>query len=134
MILDKDLVMSDNQAPGNIGANSSTSVLNLGAGPGDARDALTLVVSIPTTIAATGGAATIAFALHDSADDSSFAATPISVAATSKDNLGAGTVVIKQRLPIGVRQYVKMVYTVGTNNITSGGIDAYLVREYQSNR
>ena len=134
MIPDKDLTFSWRQAPGNTGANDSTNHVDLGAGPGDAREQLTLVVSISADIAASGGAAGIAFALQEASDDSTFAATvpPIGRAEIAKASLTAGTEVLRIKLPYNLKRYLKLVYTVGTNNITSGTIDAFLVRDAQS--
>ena len=77
-----------------------------------------------------GSGATIAIALHDSADDSSFAlVTPVGPAgaATAFATVMAASP-IRFRVPSGTRRYIRLVLTVGTAAFTAGTIDAGVVK------
>ena len=89
-------------------------------GPKNGR--INLVVRVGTAFA---GGTSVAFALQDSADDSTFAATPISVAATAIAALTAGAEVLNIPLTFDIARYSKMVYTV-IGTMTAGTINAQL--------
>lgn len=77
-----------------------------------------------------GASATLAIALHDSANDSSFAlVTPVGPAgaATAIATVEAASP-IRFRIPSGTRRYVRLVLTVGTAALTAGTIDAGVVK------
>lgn len=129
MILDKELIFSDAQAP-TTGATDSTNVIDLGA-VGDAKDEMHLWIGVNTTVTS-GGAATVAFSLQTSADNSSYSVL-WSSAAIAKATLVAGYNVVKMRLPQGCKRYLKVVYTVATADLTAGKFDALLVMDAQTN-
>ena len=138
MIKDAQLIFSDAQAETTVAAHDSTNVIDLGAhldAFGGAEDnavensgKLWLNVKVVTAFTS-GGSATLATALQDSADNSSFAAvTPAAVAtaAIPVASLTAGYTIIKMPLPSGLRRYLKLVYTIGTAAMTAGAIDAWI--------
>lgn len=107
----------------------STDVIDFGATKNAAigRDAgsgepLYLEVSIATTMT---GAGTLAIALQDSADNSSFADVlslpPIAVA-----SLTAGKTYYIP-LPAGLRRYVRANYTIASGPFTNGTLNAQIV-------
>ena len=137
MIQDAKLIFSDGQAETTQTAHDSDNIVNLGVGTdelGNAEGAqageggkLWLNVRVGTAFA-TGSSATLAVALQDSADNSSYAAVSptLGVAATAAASLTAGKVLIREPLPANVAQYLKLVYTIGTGTMTAGTIDAWI--------
>ena len=93
-------------------------------GAGEGADLNVLVTEAFTS----SGSATVAVKLQESADDSSWTDTPIAVAATAFDNaaLAKGKYIIKQRLPRGLKRYLKLVYTIGGATTTAGAVSAWI--------
>lgn len=129
MIQDKELMFSDAQAKAtgvfdSTAAFDSTNVVDLGAA-GDARgQELYLVIGVDTAVQS-AGSATVDFSLQTSADNSSYS-TLFSTGDIAKAALVAGANVAKVKLPLGVKRYLKVVYTVGTAALTAGKFDAFL--------
>ena len=133
---DKSLIFSAGQEETTQAAHDSTNHVDLGIGTdefGEAQGAEygergTLWLNVRVRDAFTTSASgTLAVALQDSADDSSFAAAGnISKAATAVASLTAGTYLIRQPLPTGLRRYLKLVYTIGTGAMTAGSLDAWI--------
>ncbi len=73
-----------------------------------------------------GGSATLAIDLQDSADNQSFVTTGISVPATAYTAFTAGTVAISVPLKQNLRRYLKIVYTIGGATTTKGTATAWL--------
>jgi hypothetical protein len=137
-VLDAKLVLSDAQAETTAAAHDSDNVIDLGIGTdgwgtaksadyGEAPHMMWLHAYVNTTFTS-GGSATLTVALQDSADNSSFAAvTPaVTTAAIAVASLAAGYELIRMPLPVGLRRYVKLVYTIGTASMTAGKIDAWI--------
>lgn len=137
-IVDAKLVFSDAQAETTQAAHDSTNTIDLGAGYdewkaaeiadyGEAHRQMWLHVRV-NTLFATSASGTLAVALHDSADNSSFAAVApaVGTAATAAASLTAGLMLIRMPLPTNLRRYVKLVYTIGTGAMTAGKIDAWI--------
>jgi hypothetical protein len=83
-----------------------------------------------------GGAATVQVVLQ-TADDAAFSTNltefPQS-GALALAALTANTEISKQRLPIGLRRYLRVVYRIGTAATTAGTVDAFLVKDVQANK
>ena len=129
---DKLLTYSEEQAETTVAAHDSTNTVDLGLNSDyGERGTLWLVCKVVETFTS-GGSATLAVAFQDSADNSSFAAVANapSKAATAVASLVAGYELLRFKLPPGVRQYSKLVYTIGTAVMTAGKVSAYL--EYGS--
>jgi hypothetical protein len=136
-ILDAKLIMSDDQAETTVAAHDSDTQLDLGAGTDELGNAeanelglsgkLWLHIKVRDALTS-GGSATVAIDFQDSADDSTYASTGISLAATAYDDaiFTAGNAVISQPLPAELRRYVKVVYTIGTAVLTAGSFDAWI--------
>lgn len=89
---------------------------------------LYLIVDIVTAVAATGGAATVDFALITSAATGLGSATTMfDFTAIAKGSLTAGTRLIAP-LPRSTNwlQYIGLQYTIATNNITAGAAVAWI--------
>ena len=127
MYIDKQLLMSDAQAVTSSAA--STNVIDLGAhlgmDPGVTED-LWLQVRVDTTATASGSA-TVTFALQTD-DDEAFgsAVTLFSTSAIGKATLVAGYYPIRVRLPLGMKRYARVYYTVATGPLTAGKFDAWI--------
>ena len=130
MIIDKLLKISNDQAV--TVTAPSTDVIDFGqvnpnTGLSD-RAAMVVTVGVTPTAA---GAATVTFAVQDSANNISWA----DVAATGAiaiNALAAGQQVVIP-MPTKHRRYVRMNYTVGTGPLTSGKFGAQVVAGIQQN-
>ena len=125
MILDAKLQFSKAQAV--TVTAPSTDVLDLGAA-GDALKEGNMYLVVKTIAAATAdGAATTNISLQTSVDDAFtapiilFDSGSLALAA-----LTANTEVVKLTLPIGVKRFLRVVYTIGTGPLTAGTFDAFL--------
>jgi hypothetical protein len=80
---------------------------------------------IQTALLASGGASSIQVVLQDSADNSSFAdlvAGPV----VAKANAVIGVDLAGFRVPIKARRYLRVVYRVITNDVTTGKLLTFL--------
>jgi hypothetical protein len=85
---------------------------------------LWIVAKVATT-ATSGGSATIQAVLQDSADNATFAdalAGPVVPVASATQ----GAILLVANPPIGLRQYIRIVWRVGTAVLTAGAFDAYV--------
>lgn len=129
MILDNDGFMSNAAA---VTVSAASTVLDLGKA-GDAVGAGEQYVEcvVDTTFTA-GGAATLALDIEtDDAVGFGTKATLLSVAATAVASLTAGYVLLKAKLPIGVKRYLRAYYTVATGPMTAGKISCFLAPKVQ---
>ncbi|MCP3941043.1 MAG: hypothetical protein GY710_06125 [Desulfobacteraceae bacterium] len=125
---DKKLMFSNAQAETTAAAHDSDTVIDLGASVDYGERGTMWVHALVTTAFTSAGSATLAVAIHDSADDSSFAAVANAptVAATAVASLVVGYELMRFKLPVDVRRYVKLVYTIGTTTMTAGAITSGL--------
>lgn len=125
MVEDKFLFMSDAQAVTTTA--DSTNVLDFEA-DGDARvKQAWWVVRLNKGFGTSAN--TLAIALH-TASASSFAALEgMSMAATATSSLTTdGDVLIKRPIPLGVKRYLKTVYTC-SDTLTTGKVDSFITFE-----
>lgn len=132
MIIDKFLQVSNAQAV--TASAASTDVIDAGAtknasigrdiGAGDMYMVFTC-----SEAATAAGAATVTFAVQDSADNSSFADVIVS-AAIGKATLVVGSQVVLP-LPPGMRRYIRANYTVATGPLTAGKFSAQLLPGFE---
>jgi hypothetical protein len=85
----------------------------------------TFIVRVDTTVTS-AGAATVAAVLQDSADNSSWADV-VSGAVIAKATLVAGKEMVKVKVPVGTRRYLRAIARIATADLTAGKFDAYLV-------
>jgi len=130
MIIDKLLQVSDDQAV--TATAASTNVIDFGQkNPNTGlTDLLKMVITVGESATA-DGAATVTFAIQDSADNSSFADVATS-GAIGKADLAAGAQIIIP-MPINHRRYVRVNYTVATGPLTAGKFSAQVVTGIQDN-
>jgi hypothetical protein len=126
MLIDKELQFSDAQAI--TGDAASTDYIDQGAA-GDALQGaeLYLVVRVHTTLDSAGEAATLTVKLQ-SDDNSSFSSAKdhFISEAFAESALVAGTELVKMKLPVGMQRYIRVYYDRGTEDFTSGKVDAFL--------
>lgn len=130
MIKDNEFEMSAAQALTVTAA--STKAPDLGKA-GDAIGAGEQYVVVKVnTLFTTSDAATLAVAIEtDDAVGFGTKATLLSVPVTAVSALTAGAVLLKAKLPVGVKRYIRAYYTVGTGSFTAGKIDAFLAPKVQ---
>ena len=86
--------------------------------------------------AAAGAGATVQVVLQ-TADDAAFTTNLTEfpqTAALGVAAVTANTEISKQRLPIGLRRYLRVVYRVAGAATTAGTMDAFLVKDVQANK
>lgn len=129
MILDKLQMFSESQVV--TASAASTSVVDLGAAGEAIGNELYLVVQVPVAATATG-AATVAIDLETDSDEAFgtkqtlFSSGPIGKAA-----LSVGAEPVKVKLPIGLKRYLRLSYTVATGPLTAGKFTAFLTPQVQ---
>lgn len=130
MLKDAQLEMSKEQVV--TASAASTDYINIGA----AGDALGkepyLVIQVKEAADSSGDAATVTFSLQtDSDPDFNVAlSTLYSSAAIPQASLTLDSEPVKIRLPQGLKQYVRVYYTVGTESLTKGKFNAFIVPDY----
>ncbi len=125
MIIDKELVFSENQSIAHAAGSFDSTVLDAIA-DGGVYDNVWLFLKISTAVVGSG--ASVEFALHTSNDgfgsddDVLFSTGALGVA-----DLTADTVIARVRVPLGLKQDIKMVYTVSGATTTAGSVYAAFV-------
>jgi hypothetical protein len=121
MILDKEQMLSDNQAV--TGSQASSNVIDLGAvrdiGAGEPLEML----FVSPVAAQSAGASTLVIALETDTQPSF--ATKVTLAQSAvipKAAIAAGAELWRPKLPAGVQRYLRAFYTVGTADLTAGTI------------
>lgn len=137
IVMDGKLLLSDKQIIASTAAAfDSETVLDFGAADPNVGvgTPLWLAVAVQTACAGASGS-TFLVTASDAADGSTFSllfgtsigtAAGFAGAATSIFTIAAGTQLINQPLPAGIRRYFKLTYTIGTTALTAGYFDAYL--------
>lgn len=130
MYIDHFLKVSNDQAVTVTAA--STDAIDFGqAAPNTGlHDRLDMVITVSETATAVG-AATVTFAVQDSADNSTFADV-VTSGAVPIANLAAGAQVILP-MPVKHRRYVRVNYTIGSGPLTAGKFSAQVVEGIQAN-
>ena len=130
MIIDKALQVSNKQAV--TATAPSTDVIDFGqATPNTGMDDRSKMVVTVSETAAAAGAATVAFVVQDSADNTSFADV-VSFGPVGKDSLKAGAQVVIP-MPVKLRRYCRVNYVVATGPLTAGRFSAQIVAGIQQN-
>jgi hypothetical protein len=131
MIIDKALQVSDEQTV--TATAPSADVVDFGhANPnlGNGAQPTYMVVTVDEGAEATG-AAIVTFAIQDSGDNSNWADVALTKA-IGKADLAAGEQIVIP-MPVGLRRYARMNYTVGTGPLTAGKFSAQIVTGVQKN-
>lgn len=138
MILDELNEFADNLSViNNAGATYILGdTIDLGATP-TLRDlgpsqTLYVVARVSDAILASAGAATVQFKLvsDSTADLATSPTTHLDSGAIAKATLVAGYTIFASQLPFGAyERYLGITYTVATNNLTAGKVDAFLTAD-----
>lgn len=130
MFIDKLLQVSTNQAV--TASAASSDVIDFGqANPNVGLDDRSNMVITVSESAAAAGAATVTFSVQDSANNSSFADVAVT-AAIGKAALAAGQQIVIP-MPVNLRRYCRVYYTVATGPLTAGKFSAQVVTGIQQN-
>lgn len=137
-IMDRYHILSDEQAL--TATADSEGIIDFGAGEdawGTARTApelsdgkpMWLNVMVPTALASSGGTATLTTTLYTGATSGAITTAALATSALAEAALVAGYAVLSVPLPAGLSRYLKLTYTVGTEDFTSGTISAWIGME-----
>lgn len=129
MIIDKMLQVSNEQAV--TATAASTDVIDFGQLNPDIGISDAYMVITVDEAATAAGAATVTFAVQDSADNASFLDVAVT-AAIGKAALVAGYQIVIP-MPTKLRRYSRVNYTVATGPLTAGKFSAQVVFGYQQN-
>ena len=130
MIIDKLLQVSNRQAV--TPSAASTDVIDFGqANPNTGMDDRSkMVITVNETVTATGNA-TVTFSVQDSPDNTTFTDTTIS-APLGKTALTMGQQIVIP-MPVKLRRYCRVYYTVTAGPLTAGKFSAQVVMGIQQN-
>lgn len=107
---------------------ASTNYVDLGAA-GDAvgvGSTCFLVIRVGTAVTS-GGASTVTFDLRTDSDPAFGTETTLFTSgAIAKASLTANTWIVQVAVPLGVKRYLRVYYTVATANLTAGTFDAFI--------
>lgn len=132
MILDTQEQFSDAQAVTTVGDAVSTNVYDTGAAADVGIGEDIYVYCKTKALFTSAGAGTLQVVLQDSADNTTFADVQALTPARAMATLTANTDLVRARLPIGLRRYIRLAYRVGTAAMTAGTVDAFLSLDVQA--
>ena len=127
MIIDKSLELSSAQAV--TASAASTNYIDLGAAGNVIGNEPYLVIQ--TREAATAsGSATVNFVIQTAAD-SAFTSPVVlfDSGAVGKAALTLNSCPVKVKMPLGLKRYVRVYYTVATGPLTAGKFDAFIAED-----
>lgn len=132
MILDTQETFSELQSiVAAAGDTVSTNVYDTGAAADSgAGEPIDVYVKLGAAVTS-GGAATVQVVLQDSADNATFADVQTLTPALALAALTLNKELVRARLPIGLRRYLRLVYRIGTATTTAGTVSGYLVKDTQ---
>jgi hypothetical protein len=133
MYTDKQMTLSASQALTATAASSHIYDQGVSQRPGTGRQ-MSVMITVPTALDSAGEAATLTIALQ-SDDDVAFgsATTLYSTSAIAEATLAAGYQIFLP-IPLNVSErYLRVYYTVGTEDFTGGTISAHVVEGFQAN-
>ena len=126
MIIDKGLIFSDDQDIGQVAGDYDSTLEPDHVVDGGPYKQMFLFVKISEAVV--GTSSTVVFALHTSNDGFSADDDILwSSGAIAEADLTVNTVIARIPLPLGVKQDLKMVYTVGVATTTAGTVYSALV-------
>jgi hypothetical protein len=114
-----------------VAAHTSTYSVDLGVADHDEADPGVVVMKLAGMTS--GGSATVAIALQDSADDITFAAitpAPIGLAATAFDDALFSDVLYFPLPDFGLQRYIQVVVTVAVAVLTAGTLSAWYTKRH----
>lgn len=132
MIIDKKLQLTGASGQAVTVTAPTTDVVDVGNAYSDigSSEKLDLAINVSTTATA-GGAATVTFALQDSADNTTFTDLSVTKAYPVAELVAGKQIVIP--VPPSARRYVRGNFTVATGPLTAGVFNANIVNGAQRN-
>lgn len=132
MIIDKKLQLTGASGQTVTVTAPTTDVVDVGNAYSDigSSEKLELAINVSTTATA-GGAATVTFALQDSADNATFTDLSVTKAYPVAELVAGKQIVIP--VPPSARRYVRGNFTVATGPLTAGVFNANIVNGAQRN-
>lgn len=124
MITDEKLIFSEEQAV----TDTAVSTYSVDTGAPDSKigGGTPVYLNCVVDTAFIGqGSTTLTLALQDSADNSAYDDVLIT-GPIDEAELAEGKTVLKVALPCGLRQYLRLNYTVGSGPFTEGKVNAFL--------
>lgn len=131
MLIDSQEVFSAAQTVTSTGDTVSTNILDTGAAHDQGIGEEMYLLAKVNVAVTSGGAATVAAVLQTSADNSTWTDALVGPAVPLA-SLTANAEILKTRLPVGLKRYVRVAYRVGTAALTAGSFDAFLVHGVQA--
>jgi len=136
----KDALLTFSDAQALTATADSENTIDLGAGEDAWGAAVTapefaqgkpmwLNVVVQTVLASAGKTATLTTTLYTGATTGAITTAALATAAIAEASLAAGYCILSVPLPMGLSRYLKLTYTVGTEDFTSGAIDAWIGSE-----
>jgi len=133
----KDALLTFSDAQALTATADSENTIDLGAGEDAWGSTVTapefaqgkpmwLNVVVQTVLASAGKAETLTTTLYTGAKTGTITTAALATAAIAEVSLAAGYCILSVPLPMGLSRYLKLTYTVGTGNFTSGAIDAWI--------
>lgn len=127
MIIDNELIFSDDQSIAHAAGSFNSTVLGF-VKDGGVYDNAWLFIKISTAVASAASGASVEFALHTSNDGfSSDDDVLFTTGAIAEASLTADTVIVRARVPLGLKQDTKIVFTVSGETTTAGTAYAAIV-------
>lgn len=132
MFIDKKLQLTGVSGQAVTVTAPTTDVVDVGNAYSDigSSEKLELAINVSTTATA-AGAATVTFALQDSADNNTFTDLSVTKAYPVAELVAGKTIIIP--VPPGARRYVRGNFTVATGPLTAGVFNAAIVNGAQRN-
>ncbi len=109
----------------------STNVYDTGA-PADVGTGENIYLYAKMNAALVGVGASLTVVLQDSADNATFADVQSSKPAPTATAI-ANYELVKSKLPLGLRRYLRVVFRISGATTTAGTASAYLVKDVQAN-
>lgn len=91
---------------------------------GDGTDGAFIVVSSPVILDSAGDAATLNIAIESDSDSGFATALVQNLEINLAESVLTAGIIAKLPIPLGLKRYVRLYYTVGVENFTSGSISA----------
>lgn len=132
MILDTQTTFSDAQSVASAAGDViSTNVYDTGAAA-DVGIGYDQFVYAKMNAALVGAGASIAVVLQDSADNSTFADVQVISKVTPVASATANAELVRARLPIGLRRYIRLAYRISGATTTAGTVTSTIVLDVQA--
>lgn len=136
-MLDSQLVFAEGQAVTAIGDNPSTNEIafaNSVLGDAGQTQENLWITALCTTLATSGGAATVQAVLQNSPDNATWTDVALGPALpVTGGALPAGTVMLQIQPPPGMLQYWRISWRIAAAVLTAGAFDAYVSNTIQRN-